>query len=152
VLITRLLAEEATKKAAPTGGTVRQRTRYAQLHFGTGADFTPQAQFGTNLVGALTHVRQTKVSWPFCIQVLRVDALSIVPDAQAELTYSVRDLRFDVIGPRVKVRIAQRLARNAVHLLAKDRMQVPRRALDRGAEDHRAPLAVLLREVFGQRR
>ena len=72
------------------------------------------------------------------VQVLRIDALSIVPDAHADLPCAIRDLRFDVTGLCVPERIAQRLARNAVDVVAQDRMQVARRALDRHAEGRRS--------------
>src|SRR6185295_7627568 len=86
-------------------------------------------------------------------QVLWVDALPIVSNAQANLACSIRDLRLDVNGLCVTERIAQRFARNAVDIVAKDRMQVARRPLDGRAERRRAPLAVRsASEIFGQRR
>src|SRR5262245_27866982 len=140
------------KEAATTGGAVRNRTWYAQLDFGADSDLAPQAELGTNLFGALTHVRQTPVPRPSCVQVLRIDALSVVSNAQADLTYTVGHLRFDVTRLRVKERIAQRLAHDAVHVIAKERIQFARRSLDGGAERHRALLTVwFLSEFFGKR-
>ena len=82
---------------------------------------------------------------------LRIDALSIVSKPHAKLACTVGDFRFDVIGVCVTEGVAQRFARNAVDVVADDRMQVARRAFDRdrnitAPSRHRARI-----ELFGQR-
>src|SRR5262245_12250130 len=49
-------------------------------------------------------------------------------------------------------RIAQRFARNAVDVVADNRMEAARRALDRHPEQGRGLLAIAALELFGQRR
>src|SRR5260370_28310784 len=95
-----------------------------------------------DLLGPLAHACQTPVSVASRVQELPVNALSIIPDTQPKKTVAVSDLRFDITCLRVVERISQGLARNAVNVVAKDRMQVPRYALYGNVERRRAPLAI----------
>jgi len=54
----------------------------------------------------------------------RIDALSIVPDAQLEQTCVIRDLRFDIVRLCVAESISHGLTRNRVDLVPQDWMQV----------------------------
>src|SRR5262245_3386124 len=85
-------------------------------------------------------------------QVLWVDALAVVSDAQAKLACTIRDFSFDVTRIRVAECIAQRFARYSVDVVPDNRMQVTRRALDGDAEPRGAVPCAAVVEFSGQRR
>jgi hypothetical protein len=58
----------------------------------------------------------------------RIDALSIIPNAQLERASAIPDIRFDIARLCVAERISYGLAGNRIDLVAQDRMQFPRRA------------------------
>ena len=92
------------------------------------------------------------MSVPSRIQVLRVDSLSVVPYPQSKNADAVSDLRFDLICVCVPESISQRLARNAINVIAKDWMQVPRRTLYRNPKRRRTSPAIAgPSEFFTQR-
>src|SRR5262249_29003749 len=122
-----------------------------QLHFGAGAQFAPQIEPGADLNGALTHTGQSPVSHAAAAQVLRVDAPAVVPDTHAKFACPIGDFRLDAIGLCVTERIAERFPRNAVDVVADNRMQVTRRALDGHPEHGGALLAIAGVELFGER-
>jgi hypothetical protein len=62
------------------------------------------------------------------VQKLRVDTLSIIADAQPKNTFTIRDVGFDVICMGVMECVAQGLARDAIDVVTKNRMEFPRRA------------------------
>jgi hypothetical protein len=64
----------------------------------TGSHFTPQTELGADVNGALAHTGQPPVSRASAAQVLRLDALAVVPDAQAKLACTICDLRLDATG------------------------------------------------------
>ena len=82
------------------------------------------------------------MSVPSRIQELRVDALSIIPYAQSKNADAVGDLRFNFICLRVVEGISQRLARNAIDVVAEDRMQVPRHSFYRNMKSRRTSSAI----------
>src|ERR1700687_3188863 len=75
------------------------------------------------------------------LQEFRIDTLSIIADPQPKEAFAVRDFRFDFACLCVVERISQRFARNAINIVAEDRMQVSRCALYRNVELRRAPPA-----------
>src|SRR5262245_11209708 len=90
---------------------------------------------------------------PQCLARPRIDALPVVANAQPQFTRTIRDCRLDSIGLRVLEQVAQPFPRNAVDIVAYERMQVARGALHRHPKHHRARLAVSATiEFFGQRR
>src|SRR5271168_4715825 len=124
----------------------------AQLYLRTRSGFAPQLQLRADLLGALAHAWQTPVSVPSGVKVLRVNPLSIIPDAQPKNTFAVGNLRFDLTCLCVAERISQRLARNAVNVVAENWMEAPRWALHRNAERRRTFLAIAgAGELFTQR-
>ena len=98
------------------------------------SDLAPNIESRADLLGALAHAWQTPVSIASRVQELRVDALSIIPDAQPKKAFAIRDVGFDLACLCVAERIHQRFARDAVDIVAEDGMQLPRRALYRNAE------------------
>src|SRR5262245_42017036 len=92
------VAKQSPNGARAAGEHVRNRIRYAQLHFRARSRLAPQAQFRADLLGALTHVPQPPMPCRSGLQVLRVDARTVVADAHAQLASAVGDLRFDVTG------------------------------------------------------
>src|SRR5262249_9170261 len=126
--------------------------RNAQLHFSAGADFTPQTQVGADLNGALAHRRQPPVARASAAQVFRLDALAVVADPQPKLAGAIGDLRLDAFRLRVPEGIAERLAGNAMDVLADNRVQVARRTFDRHPKQRGALLPVGVVELFGQGR
>src|ERR1700730_8583977 len=146
-----LLFAEELENAMLGGCLIRNRAWNAQLHFRARSDFTPDIELRADLLGALPHAWQTPVSVTSCIQELRVNALSVIPDAQMKKTIAVRDIRFDFICLCMPERISQRLARYAVNVVAKDRMQFSRSALYRNAERRGTPLTIVgAGELFTQ--
>ena len=142
------LAESYPGRRCP----VRNRAWNAQVHFRARSDLAPDIESRADLFGALAHARQTPVSITSRVQELRVDALSIIPDAQPKKAFAIGDLGFDFACLCVAERISQRFARNAVDVVAKDWMQVPRRALYRNAKRRRAASAITgAAEFFTQR-
>src|ERR1700691_5295198 len=115
----------------------------AQLHLRTRSDFAPHLELRADLLGALAHAWHTPVSVPSCVQVLRINPFSIVPDTQPKKTVAVCDVRFDLTCLRVAERILQRLTRNSVNVVAKNWAEVPRRAFYRNAERRRTGLPIV---------
>ena len=106
------------------GSAVGHRSRNSQLDFGAGPDFAPQIELGADLKGALAHTGQSPVSRPPVAQVLLVDALAVVANAQAKLARPIGDFRLDASRLCVTECVAQRFAGNAVNVVADNRMQV----------------------------
>src|SRR5258706_6883543 len=128
-----LIAEKA--EAASTGGSaVRNLARDPQFHFRTRSSFAPHFESRADLLGTLAHTRQTPMSIATRVQQLRVDTFSIVPDKQPKQPIAVGDLHFDSLCLSMLERISQRLARDAVNVIAQDRVQLSRRSLDSNVE------------------
>ena len=62
---------------------------------------------------------------PACAKDFWIDALSIIPDAKAELPFLISNFHFDVPRLRVPEGVSQGLSSNAVNFLSPDRMQTP---------------------------
>src|ERR1700680_1888031 len=135
-----LLVAEEPENAAVGGHFIGNRSWNAQLHFRARSDFTPDIELCADLLGALPHAWQTPMSVTSRVQELRINALSVIPDAQPKKPIAVSDIRFDLACVCMAERISQRLARNAVNVVAKDRMQFSRPPLYRNAERCGAPL------------
>ncbi len=126
--------------------------RRMQLHLRARSYFAPHIELRADLLCSLTHAWQTPMSIASRVQELRVNTLSIVPDAQPKKTCAVGDLGFNFTRPCVAERISQSLARNAVNVVAENRMQVARCALYGNVERGGVPLAIAGgRELFTQR-
>ena len=118
-----------------SGFRVDDAGRKAQLHLRPCADFTPDRQFPADQCGAFRHAAQPVVSLqPLVGEHLRIDPLAIVAHAQSELLVVVADLDLDSPGLRMPEGVAQGFRRDLVDLVADDRMQIPRLALDGDAE------------------
>ncbi len=94
----------------------------------TGIQFTPHRQLAAQQFGAFAHATHPVVSGARVFQMLRVNALPVVPHPQPELSFVIVDFHFHPLRIRVLEGIAHGLACNAVDLVSRDRMQVPRRA------------------------
>jgi hypothetical protein len=94
---------------------------------------------------------QSEVSLaPGCAKDFRIDALSVIPDAKAELLFLISNFHFDVPRPRVPEGVSQSLSSNAVNFLSSDRMQIPRLAFNLYAEGGRDQVAFRGREFFAE--
>ena len=71
------------------------------------------------------------------VQELRVDTLSIVPDAQAKKALGIGDVGFDFLCLGVAASIQQRFPGDAVNVVAKDGMQLPGGAFYRDSKRRR---------------
>jgi hypothetical protein len=88
------------------------------LHFRTRAGFRPEIQSCTDLFRALADPGQPPVSGaPTLLQNSRVNAFSIVADAQTQQPITVPNFGFDPVCSRVLESIPQRLVDNPVHFV-----------------------------------
>src|SRR5262249_52852560 len=90
---------------------------------GTHSLLAPDFEGPADLLGTLTHPRQTKAPGSATLEYCRFDASAVVADAQFELPVVIPKLHFNATGACVPERIAQGLARNPVDIVPDDRTQ-----------------------------
>src|SRR4029077_19474999 len=79
--------------------------RNAEVELGAGIAFTPDLQLPPDEFGPFAHSLQTEVSGnAVSAQDLRVDALSVIADANCETPVGVSELNFYAPGPGVSKR------------------------------------------------
>src|SRR5262249_9393201 len=129
------------KAAARAWRRIRSGGRNDQVDFSTESCLTPHVEMPADDFGALAHAGQSEMSLALVFENLRIDSLAVVAHAHLQLRVVVPNFDFDVTRVRVAKRIAQRLAGDAVDVVAEDRMQRPRRALDGDVDDGRVCVA-----------
>ena len=87
---------------------------------------------------------------PVFIQMLRVDAFSIIPDPQAKLPFAVSDFHFYALRLCVLEGIAHGLARYPVDFVPQDRMEILRGSFHLHMKDGRILVDFTGREFFTQ--
>ena len=97
-----------------------------ELDLGAGAGATPHLEAGADAVGALAHARKPPMTVAARAQHLLVDAASVVANEHAHLRRRVLDRHFDLLPARVPDRVHERLATDAIDLVADERMEGPR--------------------------
>src|SRR4029450_13051800 len=103
----------------------------AQLHLRPCADFAPHRQFPSDQCRTFWHAAQSVVSLtPLGCEPRRIDPLTTVTHAQAELLGVVADLGLDPSGMRVPEGIPKCFRSNLVDLVTKHRMELSRLAVD----------------------
>jgi hypothetical protein len=93
-----------------------------QLNFGSHPRLAPKMQLRAHSLGPFADSDQSPVPGPApLLQDLRLDALSIITDTQAEQTLIVANLGIDVTGTCVPKSVPQYLAANPVNLILEAR-------------------------------
>src|SRR5262245_14658335 len=123
-------------------GVGRSR-RDRQLDLRAESGLAPQIETAADETGAFAHAGQAEVSLPWFVQHLRIDALPVVAHAHLKLLVVVPYRDFDVARAGVSERIAQRLARDAVDVVAENGMEIPGRAFDGDVHDHRGRVRLI---------
>src|SRR6266436_2520642 len=106
---------------SPRGG------RHAQLNLRARIDLTPDGQLTSHQLGSFAHATQTVVpSVAVSIKMLRVDALSVIPDPQPKLPFVIPDFHFDPLRLCVLEGIAHCFSCDPVDFISEDWMEIPR--------------------------
>src|SRR5271163_2015909 len=101
--------------------------RNAQLNLGAGIELTPDSQRTSHQLGAFAHATQTVVPRvAVSIKMLRVNALTVIPDPQPKLPFVITDFHFDPLRLGVLEGIAQRFRCDPVDFVSEDRMEILR--------------------------
>src|SRR5579864_7508714 len=97
---------------------VGQRSWNRKFHLSAGTRLAPEIQVRTDLLCALAHAGNAKMSGLSAgLQDLGIDALAVVTHAQTKLILIVPDLYFDVVGSGMSEGISDHLARDTVDLV-----------------------------------
>src|SRR5580700_9868045 len=134
IIVSSGLSSEKPQTRTGRRFTVGNRSRDSQFDLRAGSVGAPDTQFRANLAGAFPHSRQPVMAGAALFQDSGRNALTIVPNSHPQHPFPIGDLRFDAVSPGMAEGIAQRLAHDAVNLVAHDRMQLARRAFHYKAE------------------
>src|SRR6185369_9193257 len=105
---------------------ISDRARNDQFNLGARIAFAPDFQTPAHDFSPLAHAVQTEVSRRLLEHSFVIDALSVIANRQVEMPLVVSNLHGDPPRLRVPEGVAQRLARDAVGLVAEDRVQIAR--------------------------
>src|SRR5579871_4356294 len=90
------------------------------------------------------HAHQPPVSVLSGAQDVFIDPAAVVPDGQTQIARAVSDLHFDLGRGGMPKRIAQSLSADAIHLVARERVQGPCWSLHYNPEFHAAGRALVV--------
>src|SRR5262249_25635474 len=113
---------------------IGNRAGDVELNLRTCRGSAPDIQPATNPPRTFAHALQTIVARAAILQCFGLNSVAIVTNANPEGPIPVDDFSLDVAGTGMGERVAECLAHDAVHLVAKDRIQVSRRAFDDDTE------------------
>jgi hypothetical protein len=105
-------------------------------------------------IGSLAHAAHPEVSRLSPLEVLEIDAASVVAHAQLQLLVFVPDFHFDVPSLRVPEGVAQRFGGDLIDVIPQNWMKIPRSPLDSYVDDGALGIAIGpgRRELFSKRR
>ena len=105
--------------------------RYSQFNFCARVPFAPDVEPTANAFAALAHPRQSPVACALTTgEDRRVDTDPIIPYAYAQIRFPKGDFGLNMSGVRMVVRVADRLACDAIDVVTNHGSQLARPALD----------------------
>src|SRR6266581_3445249 len=128
-LLRQLSCQLLSQPRTPSTGRclVSTGARNPQLNLRTRFQLTPHRQLTSQQLGAFAHTTQAVVSGALVfIQMLRVNALSIIPYPHPKLPFVIADFHFDPLRLCVLEGIAHGLAGYPVDFVPQDRMEALR--------------------------
>src|ERR1700693_4063209 len=111
-------------------GPIRIVGMYSQVYFGAVSLPAPDIQSCTDLPRPLAHARHSPMSGPPAVlKNLRIYATAVIANAQPQLGPGKRDFCFNLSRERMTKRVNQRLTADLTGVIADNRIQVARGAL-----------------------
>ena len=125
---------------------ISNRSRDCQLNLSTGASLTPKFQLGSKSLGAFTDAAQSPMAGNAALlQHIRVDARSVVADANAKDVIAESNLGLDSMRVCMPIGVSQNLKCDPADFVLVDPRQHPLLTFLNQVEDRRLMVVVRVR-------